>query len=122
MTEYELIEVIGLYSSNAGSFFAVYLTVITGYLLTAFMAGSRLGSLQVVILSIGFIVAACVVSFSSYSALTSRYYYVELLLDLNPKSPQASNPWVMHTLGVLMVGGIIAALCFMWTVRHPKTE
>ena len=58
MTEYEYADLIATYSSNAGAFFAVYLTVVSGYLITAFVAGPKLSSLQVTILNIGFVVAS----------------------------------------------------------------
>jgi hypothetical protein len=122
MTEYEYADVIATYSSNAGAFLAVYLTVVTGYLITAFMAGSRLSSLQVTILSIGFIVAAGVLTYATYGAGMTQVYYTQMLLDLAEGSPQAATSAVIKTLGSLMLGGLLSSLFFMWNVRHPKTK
>ena len=122
MTEAEYAEVIAAYSSNAGTFFATYLTVLSGYLITAFVAGSRLNTLQVAILNIGFVVAVLAMIWAAYHAGMVQVYYTNLLLEMAPDSPQSGRDWVMATVGTLMFGGLLAGLVFMWNVRHPKTE
>jgi hypothetical protein len=122
MTEYEIADLIATYSSNAGAFFAAYLTVISGYLITAFIAGSRLSSPQATILNTGFIVAAGVLTYATYGAGMTQVHYTQLLLDLDIDSPQSGRGWVMKTLGILLLGGILASQYFMWNVRHHKTE
>ena len=120
MTEAEYAEVIAVYSSNAGTFFATYLTLLSGYLITAFVAGSRLNTLQVAILNIGFIIAVLVMIWAAYHAGMVQVYYTNLLLEIAPDSPQSGRDWVMATMAILMFGGLAAALVFMWNVRHPK--
>lgn len=117
MTEHEYAELVATYSSNAGAFFALYLTIISGYLITAFVAGTRLSTVQAFILSFGFVVAAFVTTWGSMGAGLTQVYYTQRLLELNPQSPQANREWVMLTLGSLMCGGTLAALFFMWNVR-----
>jgi uncharacterized membrane protein len=122
VTEAKYAEVIAAYSSNAGTFFATYLTVLSGYLITAFVAGSRLNTLQVAILNTGFIVAVLVMIWAAYHAGMVQVYYTNLLLEIAPDSPQSGRDWVMATLGTLMFGGLVAGLVFMWNVRHPRLE
>jgi hypothetical protein len=122
VAEYELAELIATYSSMRVYFFATYLTLLSGYLITAFVAGLRLNFLQVAILNVGFFVAVLILTWATYHAGTVQLHYTNLLLEIEPNSPQSSRDWVMATLGALMGGGILAALIFMWNVRHPKTE
>jgi len=117
MTEFEYAELIAIYSSNAGAFFAIYLTVISGFLITAFVAGTRLSAVQTFILSFGFAVAAFVTTWGSVGAGLTQVYYTQELLALNSGPPQSNRAWVMYTVGALMCGGALAALFFMWNVR-----
>lgn len=122
MDEYQYADLIATYSANAGEFFAVYITVLSGYLITAFMVGARLNWLQVTILNIGFIVAVGVLTWGTYGAGMTQVYYTNLLQELDASAPQANRTWVMKTLLYLMIGGPVAALFFMWNVRHAKTD
>ena len=121
MTEYELADIVATYSSNAGSFFTVYLTIVSGYLVTAFVAGSRLTTMQVSILNVGFAVAVFVMIWATYGAGSTQVHYTNKLLLLAEDAPQANRAWVMNIMAVLMAGGFLASLYFMWGVRHPKT-
>ena len=120
MTEYEYAELIATYSSNAGTFFATFLTLLSGYLIAAFVVGSRFSPIQVTILSTGYIVAVIVSVWAAYGAGMVQVHYTELLLAMAPDSPQLGRGWVMITLTILMFGGLLASLFFMWNVRHPK--
>ena len=122
MTEYEYADLIATYSSNAGAFFAVYLTVVSGYLITAFVAGPKLSSLQVTILNIGFVVASCMFTFAAFGAGVIRAQYTMKLLELGAESPHAPTTWLFFVFVTLMISGVLASLYFMWNVRHPKTE
>ena len=122
MTEHQYADLIAAYSSNAGAFFAMYITILSGYLIAAFMTGSKLNLLQIAILNIGFVVTILVLTWGTYGAGMTQVYYTNLLLELDANAPQANRPWVMKTLLSLMIGGAVAALFFMWNVRHGKTE
>lgn len=100
----------------------MYITVLSGYLIAAFMAGPKLNWLQITILNFGFIVTILVLTWGTYGAGMTQVYYTNLLLELDANAPQANRPWVMKTLLSLMIGGAVASLFFMWNVRHLKTE
>ena len=121
MTEYELAELVAIYSSNGSGLFATYLTLISGYLITAFLAGARLNTLQVTILNVGFVFAASIVTFATFGALMTQVAYTMKLLVLAPGAPQIGRGWLMKSLCILMAGGTLASLYVMWNSRHPKT-
>lgn len=118
MSEYEYAELVATYSGNAGSFFAIYLTVVTGYLITSFVAGVRLSRSQTLILSFGFIVASFIATWAAYGSGMTQVYYIGQLLVLDADAPQSARAWTINLMGILMVGGTIAALFFMWNVRR----
>ncbi len=122
MSEYEYAELIAVYSSNAGTFFATYLTLLSGYLITAFVAGTRLNTVQVVILNTGYVLAVLMMIWAAYFAGMVQVHYTNLLMALAPDSPQAGRDWVMATVGIVMAGGLLASLYFMWNVRQAKKE
>ena len=122
MGEYEYADLIATYSANAGSFFAIYVTVVTGYLITAFVAGARLTRTQVLTPSFGFIVSTFIAIWAAYGAGMTQVYYTEKLLGIEPGSPQIGKAWVMLVMGVLMFGGTAASLFFMWNVRRRNAS
>ncbi len=48
MTEYELIDVVASYASGGGTFFTIWLTILSAYAITAYVAGRDFSSFQVV--------------------------------------------------------------------------
>jgi hypothetical protein len=118
MSEYEYADLIATYSDNAGSFFAIYLTVVTGYLITSFVAGARLIRSQTLILSFGFIVASFIATWAAYGSGMTQVYYIGQLLGLDAGAPQSARAWTIKLMGILMVGGTIASLLFMWNIRR----
>ncbi|MDH4002829.1 MAG: hypothetical protein OEU52_16420 [Xanthomonadales bacterium] len=122
MTEYELADIIATYSSNSGTFFATYLTVLSGYLITAFVAGERLNTQQAFILNTGYIIATFVMIFATYGAGSTQVHYTQKLVALAADSPQLNRDWVMNVTAMVMIGGVVASLYFMWSIRHPKKK
>ena len=122
MTEYEYAELIATYSANVGSFMAIYLTLISGYLITAFVAGARLSRIQTAILSFGFIVATFLTTWGTFGAGMTQVHYTQKLLTLAADSPQLNRGWVMQLVLILMAGGTLASLFFMWNVRRRAAE
>ena len=120
MTEYEYAELIAAYSSNAGTFFAIFLTLLSGYLIAAFVAGARLSRFQVTALNTVYVISISVMIYGTYGAGMVQVHYTNLLLAMSPDSPQAGRDWVFNTLGILMLGGLLASLFFMWDVRRRK--
>jgi hypothetical protein len=122
MTEYELVDAIASFNSGSGAWSVTYFTILSAYLIAAYMAGSQLTRSQVIIISGGFSIAASMCCFVAFShALRSIEFANEVRL-LNPNRDFAVRPWVAHTWGALLSLGILVALKFMWDVRHPKAE
>ncbi len=122
MTEYELVDAIASFNSGAGAWSAIYFTILSAYLIAAYMAGSQLTRSQVTIISAGFFIAASMCCFVAISqALRSVEFANEVRL-LNPDRAFSVKLWIPQTWGALLSLGILVALKFMWDVRHPKTQ
>ena len=122
MTEYELVDAIASFNSGAGSWSAMYFTILSAYLVAAYLAGAQLSHSQMLIVSGAFVVAASMCCFVAVShTLRSLEFAIEVRL-LNPSREFAVKPWVPLVWGALLSAGVLIALKFMWDVRHPKTE
>ncbi|MEP5567915.1 MAG: hypothetical protein ABJN62_08780 [Halioglobus sp.] len=121
MTEAEIVQHFWSSIENGLSALVMYISVFTGYLIMAYVAGSRLTSVQCAIATgaflifCGWVLWGCFVFFNSaYMAATQVYDSHPYLLpiDLNPA----------YVAGVLLFIGVLAALKFMWDIRHPRSE
>jgi hypothetical protein len=134
MTEWESVQhihaitdhLISLQDAQA-SYIAIYLSGIFAFLLAAHSAGLKMTRFQVAISSLifslfAFVIGVRIIAFGAGINV--------MLLDLaevqdvaNLGRYQVLDPSVRQTIAVIVWSiGPIAALAFMWSVRHPKTE
>ncbi len=118
MTEAELWGLIVEYNNSLMSAMTLYLTVISGYLIVAYLAGNKLTSMQSTIVTIAFVCAAILFTWG-----VRGYGYRAIFLI--GKTSEEYHTWQMMNepsllfFMVVMTGGIVAALKFMWDIRHP---
>ena len=123
MTEYELLDLVsgamdGMYDSTT-----LFLSIVSGYLLVAYLVGAKLTRAQVVIISTLFVVGA---SLQCWALLTQEIAMEEYLAAKAQLSPltkfqhSVANGKAGTVIASAVVLGTIAALYFMWSVRHPR--
>ncbi len=101
---------------NAGSAMSIYVTITSGYLLVAYLAGKDLTRLQAVFISVLYVTFATFNTFAVVSYFQSAFHFGHTYgAGLVPY-------WPVYGLGTLFPLGILACLKFMWDVRHPKAE
>ena len=122
MTEYDYAELISSYGSQGGTFFAIWITIVSGYLIVAFLAGGRLDRSQVTILNTFYIMVSILVVYGIYGSFTTQAYYAYQLKLIAPESPQRMNQFMTWGITIPLILGVFAALKFMWDIRHPKIE
>jgi uncharacterized membrane protein YedE/YeeE len=122
MTEAELIESVTAYYQLTGDFISTYVTVCTGYLVAAYLIGSKLTKSQVFVISTLYTFVAGLMSYGIYAFMTRGFGYVEMHKALNPQLNAYSSPVLSVLVPTIFVAGILACLKFMWDIRHPKTE
>ena len=122
MTEADLIEAIAAFNSSTQSWMGLYMSILSAYLIVAYLAGENLTRSQVTIVSICFATFAFLSAYSGVANATRILEFSTELRELNPRRIFAVSAWVIIMVKVLLYGGIFVALKFMWDVRHPKTE
>ena len=122
MTESELVEAAAMFYALVGDNLSLYLTATSGFLLVAYLVGDKLTALQMSVVSVLYVVFASVSAYLSIGYGVRGMGYTFRLKQMNPEMSVYAHYAVPSTLGVVLLGGIIACLIFMWQVRHPKKE
>ena len=122
MTEYELVDNAITYFTAALTAFGMYITVLSGYVIAAFVAGERLIRAQVWVVNVFFFCTASVFTLATVTCYARTHEYAKRLLELDPTRTSRFNEYAASGVGALQILGIAACLYFLWSVRHPKTE
>lgn len=124
MTLYEVEDLINSIGSNIIAGQAVFLTVITGYMIVAYTVGKSLTRYQVGFINLILIIANISGFMGVFANTTMIYEYSAIRAELTGGQKireEFSAAWIISSTSprALLIGG---ALLFMWQVRHPKTE
>jgi hypothetical protein len=122
MSEAELWELILLSQSNAATYIAIFLTVASGYLVMAFVAGARLLRSQIVIVNTIFIVGMMISIGPTYAAFSRAAFLVDFASPEYTSTASAGIKLGPAAIGVFGLMVAAACLTFMWQIRHPKSE
>ncbi len=122
MTEAELIEA----AMNAGDAtlgnVTAYLSVVSAYLIVAYIVGAELSRFQVIVINVLFVVFAFSFVLAIQTGLANHYLFATDILEYRPEYAVFSSPQVNKLLFAIDSGGVMAALYFMWNIRHPKKK
>ena len=122
MEEADIVESIIGYYGLAGETLTFYFTVVSAYLVVAYLVGDKLERSQMLIISTLFIVMAGMMSYAAFAYMQRGFEYASLHESINPNVDTYANPILVGILPSLMVGGIAASLYFMWSVRRTKNH
>lgn len=110
---------------NTASFYALFWTLVSGYLVLAFVVGERLTRSQLTIVNFLFIVSTSGTTFSAVTACRNALLAyrkgassVEEMTALS--SGQAYGFLVIMCIFNLLA--ILSCLKFMWDIRHSKSS
>ena len=120
MNEAEFLEIINLHAANTMTSFTVFVTFLFGYMTVAYFVGTKLSSLQVIIVSLIYAVAAIVWAVVS---ITHSHSF-ESLVTVHPNfvpSPFWKLPWSALNLA-MTTSALAASLYFMYDVRSKNNE
>ena len=113
--------------------FTIYLSIITAYLVTAFVAGKKLTRSQVLIASSLFVVSSLLMTYAMHNSFV-EYDRLEDLVRENqilirsvkglPPSEAVEDrvAWFLFSGRGLLLSGIFASLYFMWSVRRSNDK
>ncbi len=122
MTEAELLEVAQMGWGNVISLTTLFITILSGYLITAYVAGARMKREQVVIINLLYILMTGLV-LSAIIVMTLRATeWGRLSLELSNVRSKGPADWTSWGVATTCGFSVLASLKFMWDVRHPKSE
>ena len=120
MTEAELLEIINLHAANAITSLSVYITLLFGYMTAAYVAGSKLSSLQVTIISLVYVFSAIAWGLVNITHAHSLETLVAAHTNFVP-SPFFLLPWSLLS-GTAWFSCLIASLYFMYDIRSNSVK
>jgi hypothetical protein len=126
MSEYELLELVYTLVDTMAVSFSIYLTLLSAYLVVAYLIGDKLTLPQIVIvnslflLSVGVQILGIIQWHIEASALMAAKEEISNLTQYQ-QTLRGTNLGVIGMPGMMLIGAI-SAQYFMWTVRHPKLD
>lgn len=123
MTEYELLDLMTSMEAQMATQFSLYLSVVSAYMVVAYLVGTKLTLVQAFIASALMLFAAGGQTWALYTGLGRVTEFLEQKSEISPLTNYehnfAANTYVW--VGIL-AAGVVASLYFMWSVRHPRGE
>ena len=116
-------------TSNGLTALAILLTMVSGYMVIAYVAGNKLTRIQVMLVNVVYIASSVSVLTSNYGSVldsaTARFQaglrIEELSLILSTTGEAAPETLAIIVAAVNSLF-LIISLVFMWQVRHPNAE
>ena len=125
MTESDWVEMYGMaFSAQTGNN-GLLITLMSGYLVVAYLVGKRLTSTQLLITNALYLMSAFLIISADFSlALDSLIARKEMALqirelDVLNHTGQGAYLW-SSLITIIHSCLIVASLIFMWQVRHPR--
>ena len=120
MNEYELVEVSISVAAGGMTAVSIYLTVVSAFLIAAFMAGDRLTKGQAVITTGLFVSAAIFATYGTVEHFLTLANFQQRLAEMGGDTTTMSGAVTAIAVGTLETLGIIGSLKFLWDVRHSN--
>ena len=122
LTAYELIDLAASMYANSATMYAILLTIVSGYLVVAYIAGAKLKRGQVVIVNALFLITCLttIAALASFSQVAQEF----AMAGVEARGREGSLASYFSSYFIFAIDFLIIISClkFMWDVRHPKTE
>ena len=120
MTESEIIDAITSYQEVSLSATALYMTILSGYLVTAYVAGKNLSRVQITIVNALFFFSSSMAAYGSVAYTERTAFYTDRLEHLVSGTTEFVPSFnVVPVIWAIVLGlGILSAYFFMWSVRR----
>jgi len=122
LTEYELVDLAVSMQETVTPPISVFITILSGYLVVAWLIGAKLTRTQVGLINALFIGFQVMLVLSWGGRWEFYFRLANALHSFDPDFYAVTHPAIVSVFGILMVASIVGCLKFMWDIRHPKTE
>jgi hypothetical protein len=120
MTAYEIASLAESIVSNFLSTFTIFVSLVTTYVVAAFVAGDRLSKLQVTVVNLCFLMSTSIVGFLSIQMFQRA---TEMAQRSITQFQTVISPYdISWVVVALYVGLLVGALTFMASVRRHKGD
>ena len=121
MTQYEALDLAQSTFGNSIAAYAVFLSIVSGYLITAYLVGSKLSRAQVRLLTLLFLIIVSILiwSMSAYAYWGDAFSNIARPEGVE-QSKMGTQPWLPAFLAAVNSFTVAAFIVFMWNIRHPK--
>jgi len=118
MSEYELLESFTSFQGLLQGWIMAAYSGTAAYLVTAYLAGSKLTRSQVAVVNLVFVVFSSLCLLSAHGNFARMLELVAEIQDLNPERAFPTKPWMMWAMTANGALVILFSVKFMWDVRH----
>ena len=126
MTEYELGEMMHNQSGHMWQAGQMYFTLVSAYLITAYLVGQKLTRAQAGVITSLYLVWIASVIIGQIGAGATYVRLVNALSEIGSvaisQTAEIETPVSIYSFTFVQLASVIASLWFMWSVRHPRTE
>jgi len=121
MTEAELLEASSNNWSDTISLLTMFISVMSGYLVVAYLVGKELKTGQVVLVNFLYGAFISFTLFAIYQMSGAAVEHGILASELSTQRTSRPQTWIPIVFLAIMLPMILASFKFMWDIRHPKT-
>jgi hypothetical protein len=121
MPEAEMIQAAQATWGNTISLVAILITLMSGYLVAAYLVGSQLSRPQVVIVNTLYLLLSTFLLISTYNLSIRATEMAAIAIEMSDKRILTPQLWIPMGMISTFTFCLVASLKFMWDVRHPKT-
>jgi ABC-type sulfate transport system permease subunit len=118
MIDYDLANYMSSIMSNFLSGITIYFSIVTAYVIAAFVAGGRLTTFQLIVVNLSFTIAAGIVGVLAILTF-NRFFELGQRLQDSEGTPLIDFTYV---LGLLVVVLYLGSLTFMWSIRRNADD
>lgn len=122
MTEAELIDAAQATWGNVISIIAILISLLSGYIVLAYVAAEKMTVAQVTIVNTLYILIYTLILGSNYTLTTRATEMAELSIQKSTERVLGPTPELPILLVIVFGFCVLASLKFMWDVRHPKEQ
>jgi hypothetical protein len=122
MSEAELLEVSNIMWGNAISLLGLAITLISGYLIVAYIAGANMTHSQAIIINILYIGVALLLFLTMMSFSYSAGELATVAFEMSTQLTNPPRTMLAYAIGAFVTFCVAASLKFMWDIRHPQKE
>lgn len=122
MTEAELVSAAQALWANVIALMAILLSVVSAYLIVAYLAGSKLTQSQAIIVNTLFVLVSVFLVWGMFTLAERALEHATLAIDMSTQRELGPTPNVARAIVAMFGVCSLASLKFMWDVRHPKRE